>query len=232
MKYKHLFFDLDKTIAPSREPILQDMYDLLLGLQTDIIIVSGQLTNKIAWQSNQLPAIRMGQNGNHAETTDGNLLWYTPLTEQEQQEILEHIRKITELLDEVPNENYVPIENRGAQITFSPIGNQAPVEMKRVYDPDRTIREDLLKKVPFISETLSVMIGGSTSLDYVNKTRCKGANVTRLIEHKSWNKAECVYFGDGLYPGGNDESVIGIIDTIPVRDHLETYEIITREFIS
>ena len=38
-----------------------------------------------------------------------------------------------------------------------------------------------------------------------------------------WNKDECVYFGDGLYPGGNDEAVIGVIETIPVDDHLDCY---------
>ena len=42
MKYKHLFFDMDQTVAPSRQPILPEMYELLDSLPQDIVIVSGQ----------------------------------------------------------------------------------------------------------------------------------------------------------------------------------------------
>ena len=45
-----------------------------------------------------------------------------------------------------------------------------------------------------------------------------------------WDKDECVYFGDGLYPGGNDEAVIGVIETIPVVNHLDTYRILQEKF--
>lgn len=230
MPYRHLFFDLDKTIAPSREPILPEMYDLLSNLNHDLIIVSGQAVDKIAWQSNELPAICLGQNGSHAVDRHGNELWYSPLTKSERTEILSHIETLIKALDEEPNPTHAPIEDRGAQITFSPIGNTAPVELKRTYDPDRRKREDLLAKHPFRSAELTVKIGGSTSLDYIHKKRHKGYHVQKLIDHYQWDAGECVYFGDGLYPGGNDESVIGIIDTIPVQDHEETYRILTERF--
>ncbi len=74
-KKKHLFFDMDMTVAPSRQPITQKMYNLLNSLDQDIVIVSGQLVDKIEWQSDGLPAIRMGQNGNHAVDLEGNELW-------------------------------------------------------------------------------------------------------------------------------------------------------------
>ena len=223
MPYKHLFFDLDKTIAPSREPILPEMYDLLTSLPQDIVIVSGQDTEKIFWQSNELPATRLGQNGNHAVSIEHEELWYTPLTEQERSEILEHIEKLSKLLDTTPNPEYVPIEDRGAQITFSPIGNAAPVELKRTYDPAAKKRQALLDAAPFESENLTIKIGGSTSFDYIHKDRHKGNNVKRLIKHNQWDAEACIYFGDGLHPGGNDEAVIGVIDTIAVEDHNDTF---------
>ena len=71
MHYKHLFFDMDKTVAPSRQPILPEMYELLSLLPHNLTIVSGQLSEKIAWQSNNLKATYLGQNGNHAVTHDG-----------------------------------------------------------------------------------------------------------------------------------------------------------------
>jgi phosphomannomutase len=115
-------------------------------------------------------------------------------------------------------------------MTFSPIGNTAPVELKRTYDPDRKKRESWLQTVPFESDEIIVKIGGSTSFDYIHKDRHKGANVQKLIDHLGWNKEECIYFGDGLYPGGNDEVVIGVIDTVLVEDHHDTYKKLRQSF--
>jgi phosphomannomutase len=223
MQYKHLFFDMDQTVAPSRQPILPEMYQLLDSLAQDIIIVSGQEVEKINWQSNNLPSYTLGQNGNHATDIENNELWNVPLDENHRAEILSHINKLIALLDHDINQDWNPIEDRGAQITFSPVGNTAPVEVKATYDPDRQKREALLAEVPFVSDDLVVKIGGSTSLDYIHKDRHKGANVQKLIDLMSWNKDECVYFGDGLFPGGNDEAVIGVIETVAVKDHLDTY---------
>jgi phosphomannomutase len=223
-EYKHLFFDMDQTVAPSRQPILREMYDLLDSLNHDIIIVSGQEVSKIGWQSSNLPAYTLGQNGNHATNVENDELWSIPLDDHHRQEILSHIDAIVEIIDHDLNHDWNPIEDRGSQITFSPIGNTAPLEAKKVYDPDRSKREYLMEKVPFNSKELVVKIGGSTSLDYIHKDRHKGTNVQKLIDLKGWNKDECVYFGDGLYPGGNDEAVIGVIETIAVDDHNDTYK--------
>lgn len=229
-KYQHLFFDMDQTVAPARQPILQEMYELLESLPHDIIIVSGQEVDKILWQSNNLPAYTLGQNGNHAKDIVNNELWNIPLDDNHRQEILAHIDAITKILDHELNHEWNPIEDRGAQITFSPIGNTAPVEHKMSYDPDRKKRERLMSEVPFESEDLVVKIGGSTSLDYIHKDRHKGTNVQKLIDHMGWDKHKCIYFGDGLYPGGNDEAVIGVIETVPVDDHLDTYNKLKEMF--
>jgi len=223
MKYTHLFFDMDMTIAPSRQPIRPEMYELLSSLLQDIIIVSGQLTEKIAWQSNDLPAIRLGQNGNHAVDVDGTPLWDITLSKEQRQEIMTHIQKLTALLPHTPNPDWTPVEDRGCQITFSPIGNTAPVDEKQAYDPDRKKRDALLEAIPFDSEELVVRIGGSTSLDYIHKDRHKGTNVQRIIDLKGWKNDECVYFGDGLFPGGNDEAVIGVIETVSVKDEIDCF---------
>lgn len=230
MQYRHLFFDLDKTIAPARQPILPEMFELLSKRSEDIIIVSGQLVEKIQWQSGGLKAYRLGQNGNEAATPEETELWYTPLTEPQRVEILTHISELIGLLDFTPNPEWNPIEDRGAQITFSPIGNTAPVALKMAYDPDRKKRDSLLEQMPFNSDEVVVKIGGTTSIDYFNKDNHKGTNVAKLIQLQGWNKDECIYFGDGLFPGGNDEAVIGVIETVAVEDHIDTYQKLTSLF--
>lgn len=221
--YKHLFFDLDQTVAPSRQPILPEMYKLLDSLSQDIIIVSGQEVSKIGWQSNNLPSYTLGQNGNHATNVENQELWNVLLDEKYKKEILAHIDALVKILDHDLNYEWTPIEDRGSQITFSPIGNTAPVEKKKVYDPDRAKRKRLLDSVPFVSDDLVVKISGSTSVDYIHKDRHKGTNIQKLIDLMSWNEKDAIYFGDSLFPGGNDEAVIGVIETIPVEDHVDTY---------
>lgn len=214
---------MDKTIAPPRQPILADMFELLSSLKEDVVIVSGQEVDKIRWQSNNLVVTALGQNGNHAVTADGTELWNEKLSHEHRTEILDHISEVIEILEHDLNHDWNPIEDRGAQITFSPIGNTAPVDIKMAYDPDKTKRFSMLDKIPFASEDLIVKIGGSTSLDYIHKDKHKGNNVARYIELMDWDKEECIYFGDGLYPGGNDEAVIGVIDTVLVVDHHDCF---------
>ena len=230
-RYKHLFFDLDKTLAPSRQQIRDHMFELVSSLPHDIVIVTGQAVEVVAWQSSGLRAYKMGQNGNHALDIDDAELWKIPLEANHKLEIHSHIQKLLELIDDAPTEEWSPIEDRGAQITFSPVGNTAPVEVKAPYDPDASKRLALLERCPFVSDELVVKIGGSTSFDYIHKDRHKGTNVRKLIDHLGWNINECVYFGDGLYPGGNDEAVIGIIDTIAVNDEEETYKILRKNML-
>ena len=221
--YKHLFFDMDQTIAPARQMMLLKMFNYLTSLSQDIIVVSGSSIEQMPNQLGTLRSFRLGQNGNHAIDMEGTELWNVPLQEHHRTEILDHISQIAEILEHDLNHEWNPIEDRGAQITFSPIGNTAPLDLKRTYDPDRSKRLSLLDKIPFASEDLVVKIGGSTSLDYIHKDRHKGTNVQKLIDYMKWEKDECVYFGDGLYPGGNDEAVIGVIETIAVDDHLDCY---------
>jgi hypothetical protein len=221
---------MDQTIAPARQPILPEMYELLRSLEHDIVIVSGQEVSKIGWQSNSLPSFTLGQNGNHATDVEDRELWNIPLDAHHRAEINAHIEAIVNILEHELNHDWTPIEDRGSQITFSPIGNTAPVEVKKAYDPDRKKREALMAQVPFQSEELVVKIGGSTSLDYIHKDRHKGTNVKKLIDQMGWNDDDCVYFGDGLYPGGNDEAVIGVIETVPVTDHTDTFEKLRRYF--
>ena len=215
---------MDQTVAPARQPILPEMHELLSLVTEDVVLVSGQLTDKIEWQSNSLKAYYLGNNVNHANDYDNNEIWKNPdLTEQHKKEIHAHISAIVDYLDHDLNYDWNPIEDRGSQITFSPIGNTAPVELKSTYDPDRKKRDHLLENVPFNSEEIMLKIGGSTSLDYFHKDGHKGVNVKRLIDLNQWNPDDCIYFGDGLKPGGNDEVVIGVIDTVLVEDHLDTF---------
>lgn len=225
MKHKtRLFFDLDCTLTPSRQKIKPDMAALLPTLDRTIIVVSGSRNEQIRHQVGELIFYSLGQNGNQAIDESGAVLWQNSITDDEKREILEHVSLIRpRLKHHIPNENDL-IEDRGSQISFSIYGHNAPPEEKKACDGNFLKRQALLAACPFVSDTLEVQMGGSTCLDYFKKGSHKGANVKRLIESLGWNARDCVYFGDALFPGGNDESVMGIIDTINVHDEDDTLD--------
>lgn len=219
---KYLFFDLDGTLTPSRQKIKPQMAEILPTLGRTIIVVSGSKNLQIREQIGDLIVYLLGQNGNQAIDPYGNLLWENILTSEEKHVVDNHINLIRpQLTHTIPNENDL-IEDRGSQISFSIYGHNAPPEEKKACDGDFKKRQALLLKYPFVSDSMEVQIGGSTCLDYFKKGFNKGTNVKRLIETLGWDKNECVYFGDALFPGGNDDSVVGVIDTIKVQDENDT----------
>lgn len=227
---KHLFFDLDDTVTLSRSQIDDDMYELLSSLPHDIVVISGAQYSQIENQLRNLPIYRLGQNGNQAYHKDNSLLWEEVLSEVHENEVRRHIEALKEHLTHAVQDENDLVEHRGSQISFSLLGHHEEVPKKKSFDPDRSLRLELLEKVPFESEEVEVRIGGTTCFDYFMKGKHKGFNVDRLIAHQGWNKHECLYFGDALFPGGNDEAVIGVIDTHPVDDHRDTFEKLSTYF--
>lgn len=219
-EYRHLFFDLDNTLTRSRSKITAPMFELLSSLTQDVVVISGASVEQIHFQLDSLPCYILGQNGNHATHREEEL-WHETLSHDEVAEIEEHIATLPRTWV-VPDEKDL-IENRGSQVSYSIYGHHAPVAEKERFDPDHAKRTALLATSPLLSDTIEVKIAGTTCLDYFRKGRNKGYNVLRLIEHEKWEKKDCLYFGDALYPGGNDETVIGVIKTSAVQNPDDTY---------
>ncbi len=222
--YKHLFFDLDGTVTPSRsliEPAMAETMKALLASGRDVVIVSGADVNQARFQTNDMPCIYLGQNGNHAyDGIEKKDMWRELLTQEEKDEVHAHIRLIPKTWEVVDEKDL--IEDRGSQIAYSLLGHHADRAKKAAFDPGGKFRQELLAKFPFVSDHMQVVIGGTTCFDYIKKGMHKGRNVTKLITEKGWQKEECVYAGDALYPGGNDETVLGVIETKQVADPKET----------
>ena len=69
-------------------------------------------------------------------------------TEVEKQKIVRALNKGMDELDYRENQPWGDlIEDRGSQITFSALGQEAPVEAKEAWDPDNTKKAKLRDKV-------------------------------------------------------------------------------------
>lgn len=219
---KYLFFDLDGTLTPSRQEIKPEMAEFLPTLGRTIIVVSGSKNSQLRKQIGDLPVYLLGQNGNQAIDQSGKILWENILSPEEKIVVQTHIDTLLPQLDyRIPNRDDL-IEDRGSQISFSIYGHNAPPEEKKKCDGDFKRRKSLIQAFPFLGEGMEVQIGGSTCFDYFKKGLNKGTNTKRLIEMMGWNINECVYFGDALFLGGNDETVVGVIDTVEVTNEDDT----------
>ena len=115
------------------------------------------------------------------------------------------------------------IEDRGSQITFSGLGQQAPVAEKADWDPDRQKRTRLKAILERRLTEMAVRIGGSTSIDITRPGIDKAFGVRKLLESTGFKIEELLFIGDALYPGGNDAPVRDAgVATIAVRDIDET----------
>jgi hypothetical protein len=169
----------------------------------------------------------MPQNGNEAYEVYDLLMWRNELTWMQKKTVLDLISKI--LKDEGTTPENDLVEDRGCQISYSGTGHNAPPAEKRAYDPDGKWRRNVIennwgwfRELEFAG--LKYAIGGTTCIDFYTKT--KGENVERMIRKQGWSPSECVYVGDALFEGGNDATVVGVIETIRTTGPEQTAAII------
>ena len=225
-KPKYIFFDLDNTLTRSKSPISGEMKEALGALagNKEVIVVSGATTAQILKQVSDEFRGRLwtlAQNGNFALHKDGSDLWANVIEDKE--EVMNHVSQMQSLLDSI-NEDM--IQDRGCQISLSCVGHNADINVKEKFDSDFSKRVKMLEKHPFASDKFEVRIGGTTCFDYTIKGLNKGANVARLVDMQGWNIEECLYVGDALVEGGNDETVIGVCKTHQVANPQETLQLI------
>src|SRR3989338_6119862 len=233
---KHVFFDLDNTLTRSRTLMPDAHQEILKKLcaRKDVVVVTGGQISQIRKQvppSFDGQYFALSQSGNHAIAKNGEILWSERFTDGQKAAILSLVKVIhDEVAIPVIDENDL-VEDRGSQISYSLIGHHEDTAKKEAFDPGAAKRlaflEKYAKEVAALREAgADVRPGGTTTFDFTIAGKHKGFNIARLIEHEGWKKKDCVYVGDALFPGGNDETVIGVIPTHSVKDQNETFDFI------
>ncbi|MGZ4371017.1 MAG: HAD-IIB family hydrolase [Gaiellaceae bacterium] len=115
------------------------------------------------------------------------------------------------------------IEDRGSQVTFSALGQEAPVAAKEAWDPDgakkRQLRDYVAKEIP----EFEVRVGGSTSIDVTKHGIDKAYGIRKLIGLLGVAKEDLIYVGDRLEEGGNDHPVKAMgVDCLKVSGWQDT----------
>jgi phosphomannomutase len=143
-------------------------------------------------------------------------------------------RTVEAITDAVSRSGFEPeqtwgelIEDRGTQITYSALGQQAPIEAKRNWDPDFAKRRLLKTDIDSAIPDLSVHFGGTTSVDVTRPGIDKAYGIRNIEAIFGVPMAEMLFVGDALFPGGNDSPVREMgVASIQVRDPEETKRVI------
>jgi len=105
-------------------------------------------------------------------------------------------------------ETWGPIlEDRGSQITFSALGQHAPVAVKVAWDPTGVKKNTLRAAVAALVPDLEVRSGGSTSVDITRRGIDKAYGMTKLAELTGIPLDDMLFIGDRLDEVGNDYPV-------------------------
>lgn len=238
---KLVAFDLDGTLAESKQPLSHEMgaaLARLLGV-ADVAVISGgdwpqfdkQVTSRLPAEADRARLWLMPTTGTklYVYRADGWTPLYAELFgEEEKARILAAFDASLEATGFVPQDVWGErIEDRGSQITFSALGQQAPIEAKEVWDPDfakrRVIQADLRTRLP----GLSINMGGATSIDITREGVDKGYGLKKLSAASGTALGEMIFIGDAIFPGGNDYPAKQLgLDTVRVRDPQETIAVI------
>ena len=244
---KIIVFDLDGTLAESKQSLDIEMSELLsqlLSIKKIAIITGGgfpqlqkQVINKIIFDSEKFKNLYIfPTKGAMMYNFDGKewvKIYEKPLTEENKKKIKEAFEKVYNDIDFLPKEHFGDLlEDRGSQFTFSALGQDAPVELKKNWDENISKRKEIKKHLDKYLSEFAVEIGGSTSIDITQKTIDKAYAIEKICEYLNIKGDEVLFVGDAIFEGGNDYSVIKTsVPYIDVDDYNETKDII-REIIN
>jgi phosphomannomutase len=234
-------FDLDGTLAESKQPLDGEMAEALADLLgvTHVAVISGgdwpqfekQVASRLPARADVSRLWLMPTTGTKLYTNGGGG-WspvYAELFETElKRRILEAFDASLEATGFVPEEVWGErIEDRGSQVTFSALGQQAPIHAKEVWDPEfakrKIIQADLRTRLP----GLSINMGGATSIDITREGVDKGYGLKKLAAASGVPLDAMLFIGDAIFPGGNDYPAKELgLDTVRVRDPRETLAVI------
>lgn len=236
-----IVFDLDGTLAESKQPLTAEMasaIDELLGV-ADVAVISGgdwpqfdkQVASRLPDDADLFRLWLMPTTGTKLYThREGawQAVYAELFSDEQKREILDAFDASLKATGFVPEQSWGErVEDRGSQITFSALGQQAPIHAKDVWDPDfakrKIIQADLKTRLP----GLSINMGGATSIDVTREGVDKGYGLKKLAEASGFPLDAMLFIGDAIFPGGNDYPAKEIgLDTIRVRDPDETMAVI------
>jgi HAD superfamily hydrolase (TIGR01484 family) len=237
---KLVVFDLDGTLAESKSRLDAEMASLLhdlLGIVQVAIISGGAWLQFERQVLSHLPNDALLANLSILPTCGTQFFQYKgewkklyaeDFTSVEKQKIVASLSSAVATAGFKVEKTWgETIEDRGSQITFSALGQQAPLEDKGKWDADFAKRKKIKVVLDSLIPEFSVRIGGATSIDVTKQGIDKAYGIKKLRDILDIALQEMIYVGDALFVGGNDYPAkqVGVI-SIPILNPGETKRVI------
>ena len=231
-----IVFDLDGTLAKSKSPLDDRMAELLAALlrAVKVAIISGgdlpqfekQVIDRLPPGSELENLSLLPTSGTKFFRYDGQwrAIYAEDLSEEEKRQIEDALEKAVAQANVQPSRTWGErIEDRGTQITYSALGQQAPLEAKEAWDPDFSKRKAVQAILEGTLPNFSVRLGGTTSIDVTRPGIDKAYGIRKLRDVLGLPFEQMLYVGDAIFPGGNDYAALEAgVDCIAVRDPEDT----------
>ena len=216
-------FDLDDTLAPSKsalDPTVIDLLVKLLGVTEVCVISGGQFSQFQAQIIDNLPEVSpdlltrlhlmptCGTQYYRSDATGWTQVYAENLSDNQKIRALGAVEQTARSLGYWESDTWGPIlEDRGSQITFSALGQAAPVAVKIAWDPTGEKKNALRSAVQALLPDLEVRSGGSTSVDITRQGIDKAYGMKRLATLTGVDLGDMLFVGDRLDENGNDYPV-------------------------
>ncbi len=233
MTKKILAFDLDDTLAVTKSPISDRMAVALSGVLDyfEVCIISGgrfeqfknQVIERLHIDDKKLTKVHLMPTcgTQYYRYQDGEWVqqYAEDLTESEKRSAVEALKSSAREYGLWEEKTWGDIiEDRGSQITFSALGQQAPPEEKYKWaEKNQAAKQKLRDVIARQLPDLEVRLGGSTSIDITRVGIDKAYGMQKLVEATGYGLDEILFYGDRLQEGGNDYPVKELgIDSLEV----------------
>ena len=217
---KLVVFDLDGTLAESKTSVDAEMSSLLQELleHVKVAVISGadwpqfekQLLANFTVNDQLINLFIIPTCGTkfYKYTNGWEKIYSEDLLIPEKEKIILSLKEASNKVDFKTEKSWGEIiEDRGSQITFSALGQFAPLEEKKTWDPDFLKRKKIKAILDQLIPEFSIRMGGTTSLDVTKPGIDKAYGINKLKEILGIELSEMIFIGDALFLGGNDYPV-------------------------
>jgi len=214
---KLIVFDLDGTLAESKAAIDKEMATRIAALLkvAKVAVISGGDWPQFETQMlANLPKGKTLQNLSILPTCGTKfyqykkgwkLLYAENFTAKEKEKIITSLNSAVDASGFKAKKVWgETIEDRGSQVTYSGLGQQAPLGEKKKWDPNFAKRDKIKKLLDKMIPEFAVNLGGATSVDVTKHGIDKKYGIHKLRDVLDIKISEMIFIGDAIFPGGND----------------------------
>jgi len=237
-----IVFDFDGTLNASKVPIDAQMKDLLTKLleKKMVVIISGSgfdyyklnILDVLDCSDDLLQRLYLFPTSStrfYRFEGEWKQIYADEIPLEERQMIKDAFEKVYQDIGyEHPVQLFGEVvEDRGTQITFSALGQQAPLELKQQWRATQDRRPEIIDALKKYLPEFEIKMPGVTSIDITRKGIDKAYGIEQMRDNLNIPIEKMVFVGDALYQGGNDHAVVRTgIDTFAVENPEDTKKLL------